>query len=206
MFYDFETILFAVALMTGIVGIVWLSVVLRKNIRHGGNRGALPGELSEKGSLAGNEFASRRARLGKDLIQAATALPTEERDRIHHALWHAMLLEAGADGSVDPREVRFVAEFFGRLSGRKLPVDSAVEAAGEIAAHPQRALSEIAKARNAAEPSRRCVLESAMLVSLTDGEMIESEANRLGDIADALGFGLEERRAIYSGMTNRLRL
>lgn len=205
MAYDVETILLAVALMTGVVGIVWLSVALRKNIRRGSNLGAMPDELSGEGGLSGDDFAGKRSRLGNDLIRVAAALPAEDRGPTHHALWHAMLLEACADGSVDTREVRFVADFFGRLSGRRLPGDSAIEAADHIAAHPQRALGEIAKARHTAPPSKRCVLESAMLVSLADGEMIESEANRLGEIADALGIGLDDRRTIYSDMTRRLR-
>lgn len=205
MTYEVETILLAVALMTAAVAIGWLSLALRKSVRRGGDPGALPNKLSDEAGLASDGFAGRRARLGNDLIGAAADLPAEDRDRVHHALWHAMLLEAAADGNADPKEVRFVAEFFAHLSGRKLPGDSAMEAADDIAAHPQRALAEITKAREAAAASRRWILESAMLVSLSGGEPIQSDANRLDDIAGALGFGLDERRAIYAGMTNRLR-
>lgn len=207
MTYDIETIVWTAALLAAAVALAWLARGLRRNIRRGGNLGAIPDELSGDGGLMSvADFAGRRASLGNNLIHAASALPAEDRDLVHHALWHAMLLEAASDGGVDPREVRFVAEFFGRLSGRKLPGDSAIEAAEHIASHPQRALTEIAKARETTEASRRCVLESAMLVSLADGELVASEANRLGDIADALGIGLDERRAIYSAMTNRLKV
>lgn len=205
MAYDIETIIWTAALLAAVTALVWFGRAMRRHIRHGGNLDAMPDELSGEGTLGGAGFAGKRSTLGSDLIRAATALPEEERDIVHHALWHAMLLEAASDGSVDPREIRFVAEFFASLSGRKLGADGALEAAGHIAANPRRTLREIAKARGASAGSRRCIVESAMLVSLADGDLIESEANRLGDIADALGFGIDERRAIYAGMTERLR-
>lgn len=205
MAYDIETIVWTVALLASVVTLVWLARSLRRGIRVGGNLNVIPDELSREMGIRQGDFAARREKLGGDLIRAAAALPAQDRDLTHHALWHAMLLEAGSDGAIDAREVRFIAEFFGRLSGRRLAADSAVEAADYIAANPQRALGEVAKARGASPASRRCIIESAMLVSLANGELVESEAARLGDIADALGLGLEERRAIYAQMTRRLR-
>lgn len=202
--YDIETIAFAAALLAAGLALYLVAVSLRRWVRRGENLDMLAPELATQGAIQAEAFIRQRALLGHDLIRDARALPDHDREIVNHALWHAMLLEAASDGSIDAREVQFVADFFGKLSGRSLRGDIALEAAERIAAHPQQALTEIAKARQAGQAAREHILEGAFLVSLADGELIESEADRLSDIADALGFSLEERQVIYREMTNRL--
>lgn len=204
MTYDIETFVWVVALIVGGVLAYVFAKRLRRWVRHGENLDALAPELATEGAIHTDAFLRQRALLGGDLIRDAETLPDHEREIVNHALWHAMLLEAASDGSIDVREVRFVVDFFGKLSGHSISMEDAVEAARRIAGQPQSALKEIAKARHTSQASREHVLEGAFLVSLADGELIQSEADRLGDIADALAFNLTERQVIYQELTNRL--
>ncbi len=199
-----ETFLWTAVLLVAAAGVYLAVAALRRRFRHAKNLDALPPELGDAGAVHGDAFLKQRGLLGAELIRDAKKLPDHEREIVHHALWHAMLLEAASDGTIDAREVRFVSDFFGRLSGRRLAMDTATESAEQIAAAPQTALAEIAKARDTSLTSREHILEGAFLVSLADGELIASEANRLGDIADALGLDLTERHVIYQELTNRL--
>ena len=202
--YDIETIIWAATLLAAGVALYVVARAMRRWIRHGENLDILAPELATRGAIDAQAFSKQRAMLGKELIASAKELPEHEREIVHHALWHAMLLEAASDGSIDAREVRFVVDFFGELSGRAVASEAAIEAAERLAARPQAAIAEIAKAQGASYPSRQHILEAAFLVSLADGELIESEANRLGDISDVLGFSLAERQGIYTELTNRL--
>ncbi len=202
--YDIETIFWAAALLATAAGTAFLVMAGRRWLRHGDNLDALSEGLAT-GTMQTRAFVRQRAHLAADLLRDSQKLPAHENEIVHHALWYAMLLEASSDGRIDRREARFIANFFGQLTGRHLIVEGAFEAAENVIQNPHAALVETAKAKNASVKSREHILAGAFLVSLSDGELIESEANRLGDIADALGFDFGERQNIYMEMMNRLK-
>lgn len=202
--YDIETLAWLAVLLAIAAGAFVACRALRRWMKQGENQDALPRELASEGAIPRDALHAQRARLGSRLIRDAEQLPAHEREIVHHALWHAMLLEASADGSVDLREIRVITDLFGRMTGRGQSPESVAQSAEGISRRPQATLSEIAKARTASRRAREHILEGAFLLSLADGILIESEANRLGDIADALGFGLEERQFIFAEMANRL--
>lgn len=202
--YDIETIIWAAALLVAAAGVTLLVMAGRRWLRHSDNLDALSEGLAT-GTMQADAFMRQRARVAANLLQDVERLPAHENEIVHHALWNAMLLEASSDGRIDPREARFIAHFFGHLTGQSLALKNVFEAAENAAHNPHEALTEIAKAKNASDASREHILAAAFLVTLSDGELIESEANRLGDIADALGFDWSERQAVYTEMMNRLK-
>jgi len=115
-----------------------------------------------------------------------------------------MLLEAASDGSIDHREMRFVAELFGQMTGNKLDHRPVAEAAEDVRRDPKTALAEISKARVVSNASKEHVLAGAFLVSVSDNELADGEADCLGDIADALAINQRERKIIFESITKRL--
>lgn len=202
--YDIETFVWAAAFLAAGAVITFLVMAGRRWLRRGDNLDALSEGLAT-GTMQTQAFARQRAKAASNLLRDVARLPTHEKEIVHHALWNAMLLEASSDGRIDPGEARFIAHFFGHLTGQSLVLNSVFEAAESVVHNPQNALNETAKAKSASDASREHILAAAFLVTLSDGELIESEANRLGDIADALGFNWSERQAVYMEMINRLK-
>lgn len=202
--WDLETIVWILALLTAGACLILLVMEGLRWLRQGGNRGTFPEELPEE-AIGVQALTEQRDHLAADLIRHAKHVPDHEGELVYDAMWNAMLLETASDGRIDLREIRYITSFVSQISGRSFSSDQAMEAAEDTAKNPQKAMSNVAKARNTGESSRAFILAGAFLVSLSDGELEDKEADRLGDIADALGFDLGDRKNFYREMTNRLK-
>ena len=139
-----------------------------------------------------------------DLLAAWANVPDDEVEVTRHALWTAMLLEAASDGSIDHREMSFVADLFGRLAGDEMDFRPVIKAAELVQSDKVSALSDIAKASGVSTVSKEHILAGAFLVSVSDHTLTETETACLGDIADALQIKQGDRKALFKGITNRL--
>ena len=145
----------------------------------------------------------KRDRLASGLLDDWQKLPQHEIELTRHALWMAMLLEAVSDGSIDRREMNFVADLFGKLAGNIVGARPVMEAAEQILGDQRSALSEISKASGISDLSKEYILAGAFLVSVSDHTLAESETDCLGDIADALAVSQRQRKAIFQSITKR---
>lgn len=149
-------------------------------------------------------FERGRGLIAADIVESWAGLPLHEQELTRHALWTAMLLEATSDGSIDQREMRFVADLFSRMSGKPMALRPVITAAEEVQRDKKAALAEIAKASGIDIALKEHVLAGAFLVSVSDRTLAESETSCLGDIADALGVSRRARAAIFKNITKRL--
>ena len=201
--YELRTLLVVIALIFVIaIGVRGVASLLGF-WRHRRNVSALPDpeavEAIQRGPLE-----EQRAILARELQNDASKLPAHEMEVTHHALWMAMLLEAASDGSIDRREIETVTGLFGQMTGTKLDYRPVVEAAEHLQTDPKSALADIGKAKGFSNASKKHILAGAFLVSVADRKLADSEANCLGDIADALAINPRDRKAIYQGITKRL--
>ena len=145
----------------------------------------------------------KRRLLASNLLDGWSKVPTDEVEVTRHALWTAMLLEAASDGSIDHREMRFVADLFGQMGGKEIDFRPVIKAAELVQSDKKTALSEISKASKVSNASKEHILAGAFLVSVSDHALIESEIDCLGNIAGALAINQRERKAIFEGITKR---
>ncbi|MEM7461867.1 MAG: hypothetical protein AAF362_04225 [Pseudomonadota bacterium] len=154
----------------------------------------LSGVSPKKIAELGKELA---ARLAKD----AKRVPKHELEITRHALWMAMLLEAGADDDIDDREVKFVSTLYGRLIANEPGHSHITDAGDRIQEDRKGALAEIAKAKNVSLQSKQNILWGAFLVSISNYAMEPSEAKWLVEIADTLAMNAQERDATFKAMS-----
>ena len=152
-----------------------------------------PATIDEKRDLAAS-----------DLLREWSKIPDDEVEVTRHALWMAMLLEAASDGSIDHREMSFVADLFGRMAGDEMDFRPVIKAAELVQSDKASALSDIAKACSVSAVSKEHILAGAFLVSVSDHTLTETETACLGDIADALQIKQGDRKALFKGITKRL--
>lgn len=148
----------------------------------------------------------RQQALMANLLDGWAKLPDDEVEISRHALWNAMLLEAASDGSIDHREMKFVADLFGQMSGKKMDFRPVIHAAELVERDKKAALGEIAKARGVGDASKEHVLAGAFLVTVCDHALTEAETACLGDISRALGLSQRERKSVFKGITERFGL
>ncbi len=201
--YEVGTVIWVAVVICLIGGLVLMVGAVRRTLRMRRNLTTLPAE-TDIGAVGNRALANERALLTNELIAATKTLPQHEIALVHSALWMAMLLETSADGSIDHREIGFVADVFGQITGRRMDIQFVVDAAEDVQRKPQAALQEIAKGQEASLESRQYVLTGAFLVSLMDRSLDAGESDCLGDIADTLGIGREERKALYAQIMQRL--
>lgn len=163
---------------------------------------ALP-DSQALGSTPSGELDEKRARLTARLLEDWKGIPEDELELARHALWTAMLLEAAADGSIDHREMKFVADLFGRMAGSKMDFRPVISAAELVERDRRSALGEVAKARRVSNASKRQVLAGAFLVSVSDHALAAQETDCLVKIADALGLSARDRKAMLEEITRR---
>jgi len=155
------------------------------------------------------KLEERRNALASDLVGDWIAVPDQEKAATRAALWTAMLLEAASDGSLDHRELHFVADLVGQMGGDDPAQDgdgadeTIVEAAGRVHDDRKAALAEISKARGVSKASKEHILAGAFLVSVSDHALAESETDCLGDIADALAINQRDRKIIFKRLADR---
>jgi tellurite resistance protein len=149
------------------------------------------------------QLDQRRAALSARLLEDWSRVPDDEIERARHALWTAMLLESAADGSIDHREMEFVADLFGRMGGKKMDFRPVVHAAELAHSDRKTALSEIARARGVSQEAKQQILAGAFLVSVSDHALAAQETECLVQIADALGLSARDRKAMLEEITGR---
>ncbi len=145
----------------------------------------------------------KRGLLAATLLDGWSKVPANEVEVTRHALWTAMLLVAASDGSIDHREMRFVADLFGQMGGDKIDFRPVIKAAELVESDKKSALKDISKAARVSTASKEHILAGAFLVSVSDHELRESETACLGNIADALAINRREREAIFEDITKR---
>ena len=201
--YELETLLLLFALIF-VIAMTALGIArLWRYLRHRRNAHALPDPTSFE-QVEPGMLDKQRALLASDLLNDASKLPVHEMEVTRHALWMAMLLEAASDGSIDPREMIIIADLFGQMTGNKLDYGPVIESAELVQSDQKSALVEISKASRVSNASKEHILAGAFLVSVSDQTLEYSEAECLGDIADALAINQHERKAICEGITKRL--
>ena len=163
---------------------------------------ALP-DAQALGAMAPGDFGERHARLTARLLEDWAGVPEDELEMTRHALWTAMLLEAAADGSIDNREMQFIAALFGRMAGSKMDFAPVISAAGLVQRDSRSALGEVAKAKGISWASKQQVLAGAFLVSVSDHELAPQETDCLVKIADALSLSRRDRKAMLEEITRR---
>lgn len=201
--YEIGTVIWVAVIICLVVGLGLLISAVRRVVRMRRNLNTLPSE-SDLGSVGQRALAKERALLTNELLDATKTLPQHELELVRSALWMAMLLETSADGSIDHREIGFVADVFGQIIGRRMDIQFVIDAAQNVQTNPQSALHEIAKARGISLESRQYVLTGAFLVSLTDRSLDSGESDCLGDIADTLGVTPADRKSLYGNIMGRL--
>jgi len=151
-------------------------------------------------------LVQRQQALMGNLLEGWAKLPAEEVEVSRHAMWTAMLLEAASDGSIDHREMKFVADLFGQMSGKEMDFRPVIHAAELVERDKKAALGEIAKARRVSNASKEHILAGAFLVTVCDHALTEAETACLGDISGALGLSQRERKSVFKGITERFGL
>ena len=200
---DINTLLYFIApilLLAILVPCIFLFIVYRRYVR-------LAKALPDPSSIQQTQperLDEKRDSVATILLSDWAKVPEHETAVTRHALWTAMLLEAAADGSIDHREMRFVADLFGQMGGKEVDFRPVIQAAELVQNDKKTALAEIAKAAKVSDPSKEHILAGAFLVSVSDHALTESETDCLGHIADALAISQRDRKAILEGITKRL--
>ncbi len=160
-----------------------------------------PDSIEQAGPV---ELDAKRDSIASEILGDWSDVPAGEIEVTRHALWTAMLLEAASDGSIDHREMRFVADLFGQMAGSEMDFRPVIDAAELVQNDKKSALAEISKAKKVSSASKEHILAGAFLVSVSDHALTDHETACLGNIADALGVSQRERKAIFEGITKRL--
>lgn len=145
----------------------------------------------------------KRVLLASNLLDGWSKVPADEVEVMRKALWTAMLLEAASDGSIDHREMMFVADLFGQISGDKIDFKPVIKAAELVESDQKSALRDISRASGVSFDSKKHILAGAFMVSVSDHALTESETHCLGAIADALKINKRERKTIFEGITKQ---
>ena len=154
--------------------------------------------------LAGSEkIDEKRAGMTARLLDDWAEIPGQEFDTARHALWTAMLLEAASDASIDHREMKFVADLFGRMAGEELDFRPIIKAAEMVESDKKTALAEISKAQTVSNSAKQQILAGAFLVSVSDHALTPHETDCLMRIADALAISKRDRKAMLEEITAR---
>lgn len=158
-------------------------------------------ESLELSGVSPKKIAELGKKLAARLARDASRVPKHELEITRHALWMAMLLEAGADDDIDDREVKFVSTLYGRLIANEPGHSHITDAGDRIQEDRKGALAEIAKAKNVSLQSKQQILWGAFLVSISNYAMEPSEAKWLVEIADALAMNTQDRDATFKAMS-----
>lgn len=155
------------------------------------------------GQAGAETIDQKRELLAGQLLAAWSELPEAEKGLTRDALWTAMLLEAASDGNIDNREMRFVANLFGKIVGDEMDFTPVIAAAEQVHSDKKGALSDISRAKGVSNASKEQILASAFLVSVSDHALSEAETDCLGDIAEALAINRRDGKAMLKGITQR---
>ncbi len=191
-------------LWVAIAVVIFLFVMprLRKKVM-GGTSGQRQRQLEELelSGVSPKKIAELGKKLAARLAKDANRVPKHELEITRHALWMAMLLEAGADDDIDGREVKFVSTLYGRLIANEPGHTHITDAGDKIQQDRKGALAEIAKAKNVSLQSKQNILWGAFLVSISNYAMEPSEAKWLVGIADALAMNAQDRDITFKALS-----
>lgn len=150
-----------------------------------------------------DKIDEKRAGLKARLLDDWAGIPDQELEVSRRALWTAMLLEAASDGSIDHREMKFVADLFGQIAGNELDFRPVIKAAELVQSDKKSALSEISKAETVSDTAKQQILAGAFLVSVSDHALTPHETDCLVRIADALAISRRDRKVMLEEITAR---
>jgi len=153
-----------------------------------------------------DKIDKKRTGLRARLLDDWAGIPDQELEVSRRALWTAMLLEAASDGSIDHREMKFVADLFGQIAGNELDFRPVIKAAELVQSDKKSALSEISKAETVSDTAKQQILAGAFLVSVSDHALTPHETDCLVRIADALAISRRDRKAMLEEITARFDL
>lgn len=166
---------------------------------------ALP-EPRELKNTQADRIDEKRAGLTARLLDDWASVSDQELEATHDALWTAMLLEAASDGSIDHREMKFVADVFGRMAGKEMDFRPVITAAELVQSDKKTALSDISKAKMVSDAAKQQILAGAFLVSVSDHALTAQETDCLVRIADALAISQRDRQDMLKEITARFEL
>jgi tellurite resistance protein len=192
----FGLLLFALMLACNIYLLVW-----NRKYKRVAQALPSPGTIERSKPEIVNE---RREALKSRLLREWLKLPQNELAAARQALWTATLLQAASDGDIDHREMSFVADLFGELSGEKMDFRPVIKAAELVHANKKSALSDISNAKKISNSAKEQILAGAFLVSISDHSLSEVETNCLRQIADALAINRRDRKLMLERITARL--
>lgn len=140
--------------------------------------------------------SDRLRRLSRTLAQAidetGKSLPKHDRELLHNALWHAMLLMAGADREIDDVEIDSVAKLYGDLVSNAPDHESVAESIELAGKDRSTSLVEIGKASGVSSEAKTLVFHGAYLVSVANKELDPGEVALLQEIASVLKLDINE--------------
>lgn len=180
-----------------------IAAFVRRRMSKNRIRASLPGAKSV-GALEQDHLLELRRTLGTRLSRDAARLPRHEVELTQHALWLAMLLEAGADDGIDASEIDFVAKLYGEIVSNEPRRYQVFEAGDQVLRNRNLALFEIAKASDVSMQSKMHILQGAFLVSVANNVFEPAEANWLREIADALAIGADEQALMFDELAESL--
>ena len=144
-----------------------------------------------------NDLFRLRRNLADQLATHAGEVSKHEIELTRHALWYAMLLEAGADDEIDSAEIDFVKKMYGELITNEPSRNMVLEASENAMQSRSSALSEIRRAAAVGWRSKTLILQGAFLVGIANKVLEPTEAKYLHEIADALAIGRRERKLFF---------
>lgn len=201
--YDFDLLIFLLALVVTAAILLPCIALLILYRRYRRIAKALPDPYDLRQTKPAT-IDEKRDLAASSLLSAWSNVPDDEVEVTRHALWTAMLLEAASDGSIDHREMSFVADLFGRLAGDEMDFRPVIKAAELVQSDKASALADIAKASGVSTGSKEHILAGAFLVSVSDHTLTETETACLGAIADALQIKQGDRKALFKGISQQL--
>lgn len=191
--------------VTFIVALLAIALIARRYLKNKSILKRLP-DAKRVGALEQDRLLELRRTLGQRLERDAARLPKHEVELTRHALWLAMLLEAGADDDIDAKETDFVAKLYGEIVSNEPNRRFIRDAGARVLSDRNSALSEIAKASGVSMQSKVHILQGAFLVSIANNVLEPSEANWLREISDALGIIADDRALLFDELADSLDL
>jgi Tellurite resistance protein TerB len=182
-----------------------VALVFRRYWKNKNIQKRLP-DAKRVGAVEKDRLLELRRTLGARLERDAARLPRHEVELTRHALWLAMLLEAGADDDIDDAEIDFVVKLYGEIVTNEPNQKFILDAGTRVLGDRNSALSEIAKAAGVGMQSKMHILQGAFLVSIANNVLEPAEANCLREIADALGLSADERALMFDELADSLDL
>lgn len=184
--------------------LAYMAMVVRRRLVASGSQARLTGAMPTE-AVSPAEMLELQQALGARLAEDARRLPEHEIELVRHALWTAMLLEAGADDNIDAAEIDFVTRFYGQVLPGQTVRHMVADAGHSVRSDRESALRDISKAASVSLSSKRHILQGAFLVTIANDVLEPSEARWLHEIAVALGLSAAEQTVLFQELPGILK-